>query len=114
LKTSYFAKYKGKKGVSIARGTPKWFEDPTESELFPSWEMIHGIKKGFITPSEYESMYREVILYRLNPLEIYEVHKESVLLCWEKIGEFCHRRIVASWIEEETGNVVEEYGVWKL
>ena len=26
-----------------------------------------------------------------------------VLLCWESPGDFCHRRMIAKWIEEEKG-----------
>jgi uncharacterized protein YeaO (DUF488 family) len=31
-----------------------------------------------------------------------------VLLCFEKPGQFCHRRVLAEWIEEQTGQVVPE------
>jgi hypothetical protein len=32
------------------------------------------------------------------------------LLCFEPTGEFCHRRVLASWIEEHTGQRVPELG----
>jgi hypothetical protein len=31
-----------------------------------------------------------------------------VFLCFEKPGEFCHRRIFARWIEQQTGHLVPE------
>ncbi len=31
-----------------------------------------------------------------------------VLLCFERPGEFCHRRIFAVWWEEQTGEIVPE------
>jgi uncharacterized protein (DUF488 family) len=31
-----------------------------------------------------------------------------VLLCFERPGQFCHRRVLAEWIEEQTGQVVPE------
>jgi uncharacterized protein (DUF488 family) len=37
--------------------------------------------------------------------------KNSVLLCWENPGEFCHRRIVASWIFENLKIEVPEWNV---
>jgi len=113
MKTSYFAKYKDPNGVSIALSTPKWFQFSHEIKLNPTWTMINGIKSGFITADTYEEMYRDTILANLDPWEIYRKYEDSVLLCWERIGEFCHRRIVASWIEENTGHEVEEFGVWK-
>ena len=114
MKTSYFAKYKKPNGVSIARGTPKWFNGPLLTELMPSWDIINRVKSGSITHDVYEEIYRNEVLSILDPLDIYQKYEDSVLLCWERIGEFCHRRIVASWIEEETGNEVEEYGTWKI
>jgi len=113
MKTSYFAKYKDSDGVSISKKTPEWFEFKIESRLNPTWDMISGFRTGDMNRETFERKYREEILAQLNPHEIYETYKDSVLLCWEKIGEFCHRRIVASWIEEETGHEVEEYGIWK-
>jgi len=113
VKTSYFAKYKGKDGVSIALSTPKWFKFQKEISLMPTWDMINGIKNGSLSKDQYEKIYREKILFLVDPFYIYEKYENSVLLCWEKIGEFCHRRIVAEWIEEETENEVEEYGIWK-
>lgn len=113
MKTSYFAKYKEPNGVSIAKSTPKWFQFTMDMRLVPTWGMIEGIKKGFLSTEDYEIVYREKVLSPLDPWEIYRDHENSVLLCWERIGEFCHRRIVAKWIEENTGHVVEEYGVWK-
>lgn len=35
--------------------------------------------------------------------------KDIALLCYEKPGDFCHRRLVAEWIEKETGMEVPEY-----
>ncbi|AVV51445.1 DUF488 family protein, N3 subclade [Leptospira santarosai] len=35
--------------------------------------------------------------------------KDFALLCYEKPGDFCHRRLVAEWIEEKTGIKIEEY-----
>lgn len=113
MKTSYFAKYKGPNSVSIARGTPAWYNGAIEPRLFPTWELINGIKKNIISEQVYEEKYRDIILDKLDPKEIYEQYADFVLLCWERIGEFCHRRIVASWIEEAIGIEIEEYGTWR-
>jgi hypothetical protein len=33
------------------------------------------------------------------------------MLCWEKPGEGCHRRICAEWLETALGIVVPEFGL---
>lgn len=37
--------------------------------------------------------------------------KDLVLLCFEKSGEFCHRNIFASLMEEKTANRIEELNI---
>ena len=34
---------------------------------------------------------------------------DFVMLCWEQPGEFCHRLVVAAWLQKELGVVVEEF-----
>ena len=29
-------------------------------------------------------------------------------MCWEKSGDFCHRHLVAEWVEENLGITIEE------
>ena len=36
---------------------------------------------------------------------------DCVLLCYEKPGDFCHRHILANWLEENFGFKVEEFRV---
>lgn len=53
--------------------------------------------------------------------EISEAHdgRGLVFLCFEPAGEFCHRRVLASWLEEHTGTPVPElvgdalFGDWR-
>jgi hypothetical protein len=33
-----------------------------------------------------------------------------VFLCFEPVGQFCHRHLFARWIEEQTGQHVSELG----
>ncbi len=38
-------------------------------------------------------------------------HREGVvLLCFEPAGEFCHRRVLAEWLEEKTHQQAPELG----
>ena len=107
METSYFgnlSRLKNKKVISIARGTPKWFNGSQYLKLAPTWEMIKHMSE-----EEYIFSYKN-LLKKLNPKEVYkELGEETVLLCWERPGDFCHRRLVAEWFENELGLLVPEY-----
>jgi len=59
-----------------------------------------------------EASYREAyqkILDGLDPQEVFEdLCADAILLCWEAPGKFCHRRLVAAWLEEKLGVQVPE------
>ena len=112
MQTSYFAKYKGDNGVSIALYTPKWFKGRTYKKLAPTSKLLFDYKNKKISDIEYIEIYKRDVLKKLNPKQVYEeLGKDSVLLCFEKVGSFCHRHIVALWLEEELGIAIEEYMV---
>lgn len=58
--------------------------------------------------SYYETRLKELNVYEL--LEYFEKKygNEIILLCHEKIDEFCHRRLLADYIELETGIYIPE------
>jgi hypothetical protein len=107
IRTSSFFTYSGLLGVSIANSAPRIFTGPTYRPLVPPW----GLVKGYIVGKVGEEEYTEKFLAQLeslDPIKVYEdlfkIHKENpVLLCWEPAGQFCHRRIVAKWLEEKVG-----------
>ena len=57
----------------------------------------------------YRKSYYEQVLRKLDAQKVYDDLKDKTLLCWEKSGKFCHRRIVAEWIYNEIGVIVEEH-----
>lgn len=79
-----------------------YWSGPTYKDLFPTWEMIHMTDE-----EEYEKAYREQVLNKLDPMKVWEDLQDSVILCHESMkkiedGEtFCHRHMVARWLEEE-------------
>ena len=103
--TSYFWRFHLKSDphlVSIARKTPEWFRGRRYPALAPRSNMLKMDEEG------YRRKY-QLILDRLNPRRVYEdLGEEAVLLCWEQPGEFCHRRLVAAWLEEALGVTVPE------
>lgn len=89
-------------------------------EAIPSWETIVGpYKEGTITENDFVSRYRhmldsktftvlimmDTILEQAKALGLQDI----VFLCYEKPGRFCHRRVFAEWLQEKTGETVEEY-----
>jgi hypothetical protein len=116
MKTSYFARlnsnnFKGRdlNGVSVARSSRYW-SGRKYPPLFPTWEMIK-----IENQQEYEEVYRNQILDQLDPLKVYnDLGEDAILLCHEseaKINsgeEFCHRHMIANWLEEE---LLKQYNI---
>lgn len=59
----------------------------------------------------YIKQYYETTLKLLMPEEVYRILNGKILLCYEEPELFCHRHIVAAWIETELGIVVPEVKV---
>lgn len=77
--TSNFANLKKldkDKCVSIARGTPKFFNGEIFYPLIPTWDMIMNHKNNKITDGQYTLLYYE-ILEKINPREIIEEYNEK-------------------------------------
>lgn len=86
------------KAVSICRVPPKFYKGKQDQRLAPTWELF---KRGHYPKEDFV----KAVLSRLDPRKIYEMYKDSILLCWEKEGDTCHRRWVAEWIEENVPGV---------
>lgn len=100
--------------VSISNSMPKFFMDKFPktriyTPLFPNWGIIDAYKKKIITDNEFTTLYYRHILNKLNPDKVMrELGEKAVLVCWEKIGVFCHRHLVAEWLKSEIGLVITE------
>lgn len=110
--TSYFANRNalnsGLRLITVSLSVPYGWKGERYSYLAPTWEMINLARCG--NTDEYFKLYSDRILSRLEPLKVYKELNDSILLCWEKPGKFCHRRIIAQWLENATGNNVKEFG----
>jgi len=121
MKTSNFRHYTGDMGISICARPPINWTGLQFLSLAPDIQLLHEFKNGQINKEQYEKLYRENVLARLNPKEIYDALKNMVLLCWEEpifnrngkiINEgkgFCHRHIVSQWIYDELKIEIEEW-----
>lgn len=100
--------------VGVSRGTPR---------RVGGYRRLRALEPGnwfrSAPPGRYLELYRE-ILDRLDPVEICErliaFGDYPVLLCWESASDchsgkaFCHRHLVAQWLEDRLGIEVEEVG----
>ncbi len=112
IQTSYFANYRnfpeGKKTVSISRFTPDGVNaDSCAMELAPLPELLKEYKEGKIDEAGYTKRYIDEVLAPLNPKEIAKRYKNSIFLCYEKEGDFCHRHVLANWLLASGENVEE-------
>jgi hypothetical protein len=85
-------------------------------KAIPDWAFIvKPYKDGLITKEEYEERYTlQLDKFRENILGVTEYFnstgKDYILLCYEKPGDFCHRHILADYINKALGEgIIREY-----
>jgi len=107
LKTGSFKNCgKMENSISIALWAPRWYKGGSYPQLAP---LRHMLKME--DEEECRRLYYSKILAKLDPQKVYEDLRGKILLCWEDLskGEWCHRRMVAEWIESELGLKVPEF-----
>lgn len=114
--TGYFGKLKeyekrGLTPVCIAGYAPKDYTGARYRALAPHrvwWQEWHD--KG-LSEKWYQDKYDETVLTQLNPhkvaADLQAFGKDVVLLCYEKPSEFCHRHLIANWLNKNGQNVME-------
>lgn len=123
MKTSAYHIYCGPGRIGISRGQPRY--GASGGRVPPGYRMYRALAPGpwfrSVSVLEYVRRYRHEVLDRLDPREVWEeLHRlaeseEPVLLCFERApfsrSNWCHRRIVAEWLERAIpGVAVEEIG----
>ena len=111
--TSYFAKLKSLPKniipISICGKAPEWYKGKQYKKLAPKYEFFMEWKKNH-NNDYYVKCFNEQVLSNLDPhmviLELGQLRGKSLwsnidicLICYEKPGEFCHRHLVAEWLE---------------
>ena len=110
--TSYYSKIsrnpRGLVPIQISTSKPDWFLYACEelTEVYPGWDLVMGIKNKTISVEEYTSRYlkklellnKEVILERLQEISKNNNNRDLVLLCYETPDKFCHRHLLAQWL----------------
>jgi uncharacterized protein (DUF488 family) len=113
IKTSYFKKAKDLPNVvSIARSDFPWpmkgYRFGKYEALLPSLSLCRDWRTGNLTKGEYSQRYYSETLSKLNPTSVYKELDGKILLCHETSESFCHRRLVAKWLEDSLGVNVPE------
>lgn len=114
MRTASFFTYTGPGRVSIARFPPRG--TPAGFRVFRP--LAPGPWFNSVTREEYERRYAAQ-LAALDPQRVCDaLHQlagqdiEPVLLCWERPplneSNWCHRRLVAAWLEQARGTIIPE------
>jgi len=120
--TSYFSaaeklaeKHKDVRFVSIAGYSPEWIRVNLLKyrDLAPKrewWQEWHSTFENNLESSEskawYVEKYEDTVLSELTPervasdLSVLAEGADVCMLCWERPDKFCHRHIVAEWLNK--------------
>lgn len=113
--TGYYAKLKnyladGLCPVSIALKCPDWYHGAEYKKLAPKWSFLSEWKNGSHKgdTNYYIKNFKEMVLDKLDPAQVIKELEgftgvssdKIILLCYEKPDDFCHRHLVADWLNE--------------
>ena len=108
--TSYFAKLnqlpQDVVPVAICGKSPEWYKGLEYKVLAPKWWFYNEYKNGRMSSDEYTHYFHKEVLSRIDPKKIVDAilekteGKTPALICYEKVGDFCHRHLVADWLNE--------------
>ena len=119
--TSYYGNYRKFKGmfrVSISRTAPSNSCDIQLIKLAPTADLLQKYKSNSITNEEYTSVYHNQLLKLENDgyiakfvkalSTLQELKGDVVLLCYEKKGDFCHRHLLAEYLNNNHNTNIRE------
>jgi hypothetical protein len=94
--------------VGIAGRAPDWYTGRQYKRLAPKFWIWSDYQKDH-DASLYTERFYEHVLGVLDPASVVtDIGPGAILCCWEPAGLFCHRRLVAAWIEQHTGEPVPD------
>lgn len=100
--------------ISIALYSPRGWHDLEYKKLAPTFDILLDYKHDH-NETQYTERYKSEILDSLDPHEVMDelIHmvgksREFALVCYERPIHFCHRHLVANWLNEH-GYPCEEF-----
>lgn len=116
--TTYFANLKKIPSniipISICGKAPQGYQGIQYKTLAPKYGFFMEWKQNHDNDF-YIQHFNAEVLDKLDPaivlkhLETMSGGQDIVLVCYEKPGDFCHRHLVAKWLNEKLGLDVKEY-----
>lgn len=102
-----------KNPVAISLSSPKFFNGESCKDLMPTWKMLEEYKHGHLSSKDYSYEYLELLIKRdvsfRNIFNNFSNNDRVVeFLCWERVGEFCHRYLVGYLFERFLDTKVKE------
>lgn len=109
LYTSYFAKSASHpNAVSIAGKAPGGYHGREYKKLAPPFWLYKKYKEDWDSDF-YTEVYIREVLGKLDPQEVLKIlGPNAIILCYETPEKFCHRFLVAKWLQEKTGIEITE------
>ena len=109
--TSYFAKLKSLPDnivpISICGKAPDWYTGLQYKKLAPKWAFFKEWKENH-NNDFYIKCFNEQVLDKLNAEDVVMAlselagfenrYNDICLICYEKPEDFCHRHLVADWL----------------
>lgn len=114
--TTYFANVKSLPReivpIAICGRSPESWKGLEYKRLAPKWEFFKVWKENHDN-DYYITEFRKQVLNKLNPhsvvmeLERMSGGHDIALVCYEKPADFCHRHLVADWLNQFNYDVKE-------
>lgn len=95
--------------ISIALSA-RYFKGKHLPELCPKWDWMREPEISYTSKYNSQILKRLDIGILINKIKTISKGCSVVLLCHEKYGDFCHRQLVAKWINENSDMKVTEFG----
>ena len=109
IHTSYYARLKdvpsGVVPVAVSCVVPEWYTGLTYQAIAPSSNLVRWYKEGKYSEEDFTKGYKQK-LKAIDQDEFVEKlidltgSEDIVLLCYEKSYDFCHRHIIAEWLND--------------
>jgi len=117
--TSYFANLKkipkGYYVTGIVRYLPRFLKGiPNYKPLAPNMDTFQTAEQKDYTKKFRFQLSQLDSKQIYNELDILADGRDVVLLCYEKPGDFCHRKLVAEWLSDNLNIEVGEFQLSKI
>lgn len=98
--------------ISISRYSPRWFSGPELKQLAPTGAMLK------MSQQDYDINFDRILDQLDSTTVLNDIRKVAeehgatsvALCCYEVPTDFCHRHVVAKWLNEEQATDIKEFG----